>query len=74
MVYAHSRNALGERHGLVDHLIGVANRTAAFAEALDSRDAGYYLGLWHDIGKFDPKWQEYLLANEAGTMRRGPLV
>ncbi|MCC6179718.1 MAG: CRISPR-associated endonuclease Cas3'' [Chloroflexi bacterium] len=71
MAYAHSRNDRGERQGLVDHLRGVAERTADFAEPLGAREAGYYLGLWHDVGKFDPAWQRYLLDAEAGRVAPG---
>jgi CRISPR-associated endonuclease/helicase Cas3 len=43
----------------------VGGLTGEFAEALGAREAGYWLGLWHDVGKFDPVWQEYLLRSEA---------
>ena len=55
------------KHG---HLNKVASWTAKFAEAMfppGSEDAqaafqwGYSTGLWHDLGKFAPKWQDYLL-------------
>ena len=54
VAYAHSANESGERHLLVDHLKEAARLTAEFAEGLGARDLGYYLGLWHDLGKFDP--------------------
>ena len=69
MSYAHSRNENGDRHDLVAHLQAVAEETARFAERLGARELGYYLGLWHDLGKFDPAFQRYLLASEAGTWR-----
>jgi CRISPR-associated endonuclease/helicase Cas3 len=65
--FAHSRNAQGRRHGLEDHLRGVGQLAADFAERLGAREAGYYLGLWHDIGKFAPGFQRYLLAAEQGS-------
>ncbi len=65
MASAHSANARGQRHDLVAHLRSVGLLTAQFAEKLGARDAGYWLGLWHDVGKFDPAWQAYLLACEA---------
>src|SRR5438067_36365 len=65
MAYAHSKNAQGHRHDLVDHLRAVGALTGEFAEALGAGEAGYWLGLWHDVGKFDPAWQEYLLRSEA---------
>ena len=70
-MFAHSRNAAGQRHLLLDHLTGTAQLTAEFAEPLGARDLGWYLGLWHDIGKFDPEWQDYLLKAEAGRATRG---
>lgn len=50
------------------HLNKVAWWTAKFAAEMfppgPDRDAawqwGYVAGLWHDLGKFAPKWQEYL--------------
>lgn len=67
MAFAHSRNELGRRHDLVAHLRAVGSLTALFADKLGAKDAGYWLGLWHDVGKFDPAWQSYLLACEAGS-------
>lgn len=71
MPYAHSRNARGERHDLLSHLHAVSEQTARFAERLGARELGYYLGLWHDLGKFSPAFQRYLLASEAGAWRGG---
>lgn len=69
MAYAHSRNERGQRHDLVAHLRSVGNLTALFAEKLGAKAAGYWVGLWHDLGKFDPAWQDYLLACEGGEHR-----
>jgi len=69
--YAHSKNAIGIHHDLVAHLYGVADLASGFAHALHAEQAGYLLGLWHDLGKFHPRWQQYLLASEAGKVRRG---
>lgn len=70
-MFAHSRNAAGARHRLVDHLRETARLTGEFVEALGARDLGSYLGLWHDVGKFDPAWQRYLLDAEAGRVAAG---
>ena len=59
-VYAHSGNAAGDWHGLVEHLQAVAELSAEFAEAFGAREFGYRLGLWHDVGKFSPEFQRYL--------------
>lgn len=45
---------------LIDHLEGTARRAGEFAAAFGSRDWGELLGWWHDLGKFDPKWQDYI--------------
>ena len=66
--YAHSANEDGICHGLVDHLTAVAKIAGEFCEPFDSRDAGFYAGLWHDIGKFNPEFQRYL----DGERQRGP--
>lgn len=72
MAYAHSANAAGRRHALEDHLYAVAETCARYAAPLDAVAPAYWLGLWHDLGKFSPAWQEYLLAAEEGRRRRGP--
>lgn len=66
--HAHSANADGIRHGLADHLFAVAKIAGEFCESFDTHDAGYYAGLWHDVGKFNHEFQRYL----AGDLRRGP--
>lgn len=71
MAYAHSRNAQGRRQGLEDHIRAVAALAEGFASAFDAGPLGRLLGLCHDIGKYDPAWQAYLLASEAGTIKRG---
>ena len=67
MAYAHSQNPRGEWHGLVDHLRAVAETTAEFADVFGARDYGYWLGLWHDVGKFDPDFQRYLQGRGDGV-------
>ncbi|MHB0877704.1 MAG: CRISPR-associated endonuclease Cas3'' [Anaerolineae bacterium] len=70
--YAHSANEAGQRQSLEGHLRAVAEEAAAFAGPLGLAEVGYYLGLWHDVGKYDPEFQQYLLDAEAGLKRRGP--
>ncbi len=57
---------MDSHHG---HLNKVAWWTAKFAaemfpegskDAEQARQWGYLAGLWHDLGKFAPEWQEYL--------------
>jgi CRISPR-associated endonuclease Cas3-HD len=70
MAYAHSANTAGQRHDLVEHLRAVAKLTAGFAEKLGAADAGPWLGLWHDLGKFHPEFQSYLEPCERPDWRR----
>lgn len=70
-MFAHSRNGAGQRNLLIDHLTETARLTAEFAEPLGAAALGPYVGLWHDVGKFDPAWQRYLLDAEAGRVARG---
>jgi len=72
MAYAHTRNDQGKRHDLVDHLQAVAALASQFAAPFDASQLAYYLGLWHDLGKFDPDFQSYLLQAETGKRSRGP--
>lgn len=72
--FAHSRNAAGARQSLIDHTRAVARMAATFAEAYGGDQLAYWAGLWHDLGKFHPEFQRYLLEAEAhpGERRRGP--
>jgi CRISPR-associated endonuclease/helicase Cas3 len=58
--YAHSRNKSGQRHELVVHLRSVAELSKQFAAVFGGGDAAYSAGIWHDVGKFAPAFQEYL--------------
>ena len=68
---AHSPNPLGEWHLLADHLRGAAERTRAFAGAFGAGELGYWLGLWHDLGKYNPEWQQYLQDSHYRRRKRG---
>lgn len=74
VAYAHSRNAHGQRHELSRHLIDVAERARANADKFGAGELAYWAGIWHDIGKFHPDFQRYLLDCETarGAKRRGP--
>ena len=72
MPYAHSANDEGNRHDLVEHLRGVAQRASKFATPFGAGDLAYLVGLWHDLGKFNPRFQSYLMDCEAGRAVRGP--
>jgi len=47
-------------HFLDDHLLDVAELAANFASAFNSQDWARLSGLWHDLGKFREKFQQYI--------------
>jgi CRISPR-associated endonuclease/helicase Cas3 len=61
---AHSPNNSGIPHDLVKHLKDVAKQAKEFAAKFGAADLGYWIGLWHDLGKFNPDFQEYLKAQD----------
>ncbi|NIA11867.1 MAG: CRISPR-associated helicase Cas3' [Nitrospiraceae bacterium] len=65
---AHTPGKTGEWHRLTDHLQAVAERARSFAEPFGAGDIAYWLGLLHDIGKFNPGFQSYL--REAESARK----
>lgn len=50
----------GKPHLLKDHLLAVAVGARASAESLHSREWAYVAGLWHDLGKYRPGFQQYI--------------
>jgi CRISPR-associated endonuclease/helicase Cas3 len=57
-------------HGLKEHLNDVAQKARYYSSKFDCGDLGYYAGLWHDLGKYNPEFQKYLelchIASKAG--------
>ena len=49
---------------LVDHLESTARLTSEFSLPFAPK-AGYLVGLWHDLGKYQPDFQRYLLGERA---------
>jgi CRISPR-associated endonuclease/helicase Cas3 len=47
-------------HELKQHLGKVANLTEGFANKFSAGKLGYFAGLWHDLGKYNPDFQKYL--------------
>jgi CRISPR-associated endonuclease/helicase Cas3 len=56
----------GKEHLLADHLAGVAERAGRFAAAFGAGEWGRLAGLWHDLGKYSDRFQEYLARSAAG--------
>jgi CRISPR-associated endonuclease/helicase Cas3 len=70
---AHTKNVLGERQDLEDHLRKVAEAAGQFCAPFGGEDFARYAGLLHDIGKYDPAFQKYLLlAEQKLAKQRGP--
>ncbi|UWX58582.1 CRISPR-associated endonuclease Cas3'' [Chlorobaculum sp. MV4-Y] len=47
-------------HELSDHLSSVAKIASNFASEFGNADWARAAGMLHDLGKFNPRWQEYL--------------
>ena len=59
-LWAHSRNDQGEPHLLEDHLSTVAKRAREFIVVPELEPLAYFSGLWHDVGKAHPDFQQKL--------------
>ncbi len=57
---AHTPNSSRKWHDLQEHLEGVADKAKVYAEKFGAGELGYYAGLWHDLGKYNPDFQSYL--------------
>lgn len=47
-------------HALDEHLREVARLAGNFSSTFGSEDWGYLAGLWHDLGKYREKFQQYI--------------
>ena len=69
--YAHTppKESPDKWHMLEDHLIATARMAATFARPFGCENLGFMLGIYHDLGKMNPKFQEYLKACVRGERR-----
>lgn len=58
--YAHSENSHNEKHGLTKHLHRTAKLAESFACREDYKPIFNLTGLLHDLGKYQPEFQNYL--------------
>jgi CRISPR-associated endonuclease/helicase Cas3 len=58
--YAHSENICKEKHSLSKHLDQTARFTESFAWDESYKSIFYLTGLLHDLGKYQPEFQNYL--------------
>jgi len=67
-MYAHTLNNLPPAHWepLEQHLAEVAELASAFAQPFSASALAHIAGLWHDVGKFSPQFQSYLVDSHAG--------
>ena len=50
---------------LLDHLLGTAKLSSKFASGFGLENLGYYIGLYHDIGKYSSGFQNRILNDGA---------
>ncbi len=67
---AHTKNEVGVRQGLEEHLTNVAKMAEEYSRAFRGEKFAYYAGLLHDIGKYNPAFQHYLLEAEQNPLQR----
>jgi len=49
-----------EAHPLAEHLVAVADIARQAAQPFDAGDLAWLAGLWHDLGKYRPAFQQYI--------------
>jgi CRISPR-associated endonuclease/helicase Cas3 len=61
----------GEYQLLWEHLKNVAEMMEQLLP-YELKEIGYQIGLLHDLGKYNPDWQEYLMASLDGIKKNNP--
>jgi len=70
---AHTNGPRGERDGLREHLVKVAQKAREFGAVFGAGETAELLGMLHDVGKGTPGFQEYLVRLESGErLSHGP--
>ncbi len=67
---AHTKNPQGKRQNLEEHLRNVADSAGQYCALFGGATFAHYSGLLHDIGKYDPAFQQYLLNAEQNPAKR----
>ena len=52
-----------DKHDLMEHLARVGEKAASFAVEFGNGDWVKAAGLLHDLGKYNPEWQQYIRKN-----------
>ena len=55
-------------HLLADHLATVKEMAGQFAEPFDAKDIAQWIGQWHDAGKYNERFRDYLKACHEATL------
>ncbi|HUU26628.1 MAG TPA: CRISPR-associated helicase Cas3' [archaeon] len=61
-IYVHTPGPSGQWDTLDYHAKAVSDKARFFAKTFCAGDIAYLLGLWHDLGKINPNFQDYLKA------------
>lgn len=70
--FAHTPVDGGPWHDLVSHLRQAADEAQKNAAKFGAGDLAHLAGLWHDLGKFNPAFQEYLRRCERAANSNEP--
>ena len=65
MILAHYERETDKKQSLEEHSFNVANKARDDADSIDQGDMLFLLGLYHDLGKADRKFQDKLTKNPA---------